>query len=129
MEYFEESIVYQRDDIPNVAIVKYNSGEFRAFKFEYSDGNLTILSADINSGINSGESAFPDLREDQICFARIAFEFELDYDEGLMEMSLYEIIDVNIDGTTVNIEDVIKADIQEIVKIYIDHIDTFYKSF
>jgi hypothetical protein len=128
MEYFEESSVYQRDDIPNVAIVKYNNGEFRAVKFEYSNGNLTVLSADINANTHSGESAFPDLREDQICFARIAFEFELDDDEGLMEISLYETVDVNINGTALNVEEIIKNDIQEMVEIYIEHIDTFYKS-
>jgi hypothetical protein len=130
MEDFEDSILYQRDDIPNVAIVKYRDNNYRAVKFEYSDGNISALSTELESNTHGTEElAFPDLREDQICFARIAFEFELDDDEGLMEISLYETVDINIDGTAYNVEDIIKNDIHEMIEIYIEHIDTFYKSF
>lgn len=129
MEDFEEPDVYLRDDIPTVAIVKYRDGQFRAVKFEYNDGNLSVLSVELNANDHSGELAFPDLREDQICFARITFEFEFDDDEGLMEIALYETVDINMDGTALNVEDIIKSNIQEMIAIYIEHIDTFYKSF
>lgn len=134
MEYFdefaefEEHNIFERNDIPNVAIVKYKNHTYNAIKFDYADGNISVASTELDSRTSSGDIAFPDLREDQICFARIAFEFELDRDEGLMEISLYETVDINIDGTAFNVENIIKNNIQEMTEIYIEHIYTFYKS-
>jgi len=124
-----ETNVFERDDIPNLAIVQYRNNQYTAVKFEYSNGNITVSSAELDSRTHGGDIAFPDLREDQICFARIGFEFELDDSEGLMEISLYETVDINIDGTVLNVEDIIKNNTQEITEIYIEHIDTFYRSF
>lgn len=119
--------VFQRDDIPNVIIVQYENDELHALKFIYNDGDLEVMSAQLTT--QNENSGIPYMEPDQICFARIAFEFELDSDEGLMEISLHETVHLHSDGEPLNSENLLKTNIEELTEIYIEHIETFYNSF
>ena len=116
-----------RDDIPNVAIYTTKDDRLMMVRFDYNDGNLVITECELSENVGDDMiTQFPELREDQVVFAKIAYEFDFDDDEGLMEISLHEIIDLHDDGNEICVEDIVKDNIQFMGEVYVEHIDNFY---
>lgn len=116
-----------RNDIPNVLIFTTKENTFKMIRFSYRDGKLDVsecaLSEDLDDDMISG---FPEIRDDQVIFARIKYEFDFDDSEGIMEMSLHEIIDLHDHGDVVCVEDMVKSNIEFMSEVYAEHICNFY---
>lgn len=114
--------------MPNVAIYVTADGRLMMLKFEQFDGNLDITICELSEYTDTESlTDIPELHEDQICFARIAYEFSFDDEEGVMEMALHEIVDLHNHGEPVCVENMVENNLEFMGEVYIEHIDNFYR--
>ncbi len=114
-------------NIPNVAIYLTEDERLMMLKFENIDGMLDVTICELSEYTDPDTlTEFPELREDQVCFARIAYEFDFDDENGIMEMALHEVVDLHMDGDPVCVEQMVNDNIEFMGEVYIEHIDNFY---
>lgn len=132
MNEFEEDFLKEDNKhvIPNAAIYKKEDGLYGVVRFSIEDDaitgdtNLTISSATIQSDTINDIDHVKHLDLDSVLFTYISYEFDLDEENGLMEMQLCSEVSLAYeDGEekeNVIAENIINENPEDLIPVYLN---------
>ena len=124
MDNFED--IYENYDnspsvIPDAAIIKFRDDTYHCFKFVHEDGKMIGFESEIDKNALMENDALAALDYNQLAFVKIAYEFEYDEEQGVMELELGECITLaGLNDEFVYIEDLYREKPEDLISLYIN---------